>query len=366
MGTTSGQQTDSVDKKSIEKGNIDLEILEADVLLNAASYSFFQLMRVLNCLADQRLCTSKQNSAKQTIRVRPALSLSLPRSEVVSATKILDREENFSYYQVEVNFLGLYGTSSPLPNFYTEDLVAAGQEDHLEIRTFLDLFHQQSYRLHYESLKKYQAVFELADNPKESHFLSLLWSLIGLRSEKQRDSLPAPHLFLRYVNIFNKAQRSSTGLRALLTDFFPDTPLVIEECVPRRVTVPRDQRLVLGKLENKLGGVQSSGALGDCALLGDVVWDCTSKIRIEIGPLTRERFERLMNEENEWAILVSLLGYYIKTPLLCDLTFSIQKEDTGTCTLGEVQWGRLGADTWIYSQEENAKLNLLYSTQYLQ
>ncbi len=41
-------------------------------------------------------------------------------------------------FEVQVNFLGLYGTSSPLPVFYTEDLIDEASDDESVAREFIE------------------------------------------------------------------------------------------------------------------------------------------------------------------------------------------------------------------------------------
>ncbi|MCI5224316.1 MAG: type VI secretion system baseplate subunit TssG, partial [Candidatus Electrothrix sp. AR4] len=59
------------------------------------------------------------------IRVRPHLSLDFPGTDVFKVEEINEGQARF---RITSTFLGLYGSSSPLPTFYTEDLIEEERE----------------------------------------------------------------------------------------------------------------------------------------------------------------------------------------------------------------------------------------------
>src|SRR3990167_6541115 len=75
--------------------------------------------------------TAKMNQKPR--RRSLALSLELPKASIADIKRIAT-EDAADKYEIQTSFLGLYGASSPLPNFYTEDLIAAEQEDEIQAR----------------------------------------------------------------------------------------------------------------------------------------------------------------------------------------------------------------------------------------
>ena len=92
---------------AIETGS-ETAALKARLLQNGHRYSFLQVYRLL------RLIARKEGIELKEIKTRPNTSLAFPESDVFSV-----RERDGGGYQLTVNFLGLYGVSSPLPTFYT-------------------------------------------------------------------------------------------------------------------------------------------------------------------------------------------------------------------------------------------------------
>ena len=304
----------------------ELQALREDILENGAAYSFRQLIRLLN----GRLRPAAES---MPVRIRPALSLELPRSQV---TCVRQQDE---HYELVTTFLGLYGANSPLPAFYTEELIEAAQEDQLGAQALLDAIHQHLYELYIEAQEKYRPL-QAAVERGEPGFRDLLRSLVGLREPTMRAALPEPEAMLQYVALLGSRQRSAEGLRSLLQSRFEGIQVAVEQCVERKVRIPARSRLRLG---------QQSHCLGRNAVIGTHVRDRSGKIRIRIGPMSRERFNALINENAEWQRLVRLIRFYLSTPVECELHLELEPGAASTTVLGTRQFGSLGASTWLFS-----------------
>jgi len=325
--------------------------LEQAILSRGNAYSFLQAYRTL-----ARLVKEQGGDPEQDIRIRPALSLELPRASIDSVQRISptllepgEQETAGAQYEIQTSFLGLYGASSPLPNFYTEDLIAAEQEDEIQARLLLDVFHQRLYRLYAAALEKYQPVYELTEK-ENPNFRKLLWSLIGARDEHTRKSLPQPGLFLQYVNLYGRQQRSAVGLQFILADHlkqvFADVresvTVEVEQCVEQRLDIPSRDSLGLG-----LGK-----ALGINAVMGQHVADYSGELRICIGPLSAEAYQTLMSSTQHWQALTSLIKAYIGPTLSCELEIRVEAQGmTGMC-LGEPSWSSLGLTGWLGAADD--------------
>lgn len=319
--------------------------LEAVLCQQGGTFSFLQVFRTLS-----RVVADQGGDPDQAIRIRPALSLELPRSPVLGVQRLpalADGEataiDQGTRYNIQTGFLGLYGVSSPLPNFYTEDLVAAEQEDELQARLLLDVVHQRFYRLYAAALQKYQPVYELTEQP-DSHFSKLLWGLAGARDPQVRQSAPQPALFLQYINLYSRQQRSAAGLHFILSDYLQGVPVEVEQCVEQQLDIPERDRLILGA-----GGFGQGKALGVNAVMGSQVPDYSGGIRIRIGPLPADDYQAFIGDRRRWDGLSSLIRAYVGPTLTCELDISLQLTQGGGTCLGDPVWGQLGLSSWLQS-----------------
>lgn len=319
----------------------DVAALERDVVDNAASYSFDQLVRLLRGRLQGDEEVRGTNGA--SLRIRPSLARDLPGAEVASV------EPRDGAYDIVTTFLGLYGASSPLPAFYTEELIEAAQEDRTAAQALLDLVHQHLFELYVE-VRENQRVLDAAVERGDERFTDALRSLVGLIDPQVRRTLQEPDRMLRYVALLAPRQSSAEGLRTLLADALGDTPVTVEQCVERRVRIPAASRLRLG---------QQGNALGESAVLGVHVRDRIGRFRIRIGPLSDERFHDLVNRSNHWEWLVGLIRLYLKAPTQCELDVMLEEGAGATTVLGQPELSQLGTTTWLFSGEpEGIRANL--------
>jgi len=325
------------------------EALEHTLLTQASSFSFFQAMRLLRQISERR-----GHDPQRAIRVRPVLDMNRPQSSVVRITRVdasapdalkTGKKGELSVgegpiYDVETSFLGLYGASSPLPNFYTEDLILAEQEDQSGGRAFLDVFQQRLYDLYLRAQEKHRPLYDLTESA-DARLLEVLWSLIGLRAPELRAQVPDSHLLLRYLSLFAARQRSAAGLQAMLEDFIGST-VTVNQCVQREFRVPTRYRLSLG---------EHGHCLGEGSVLGSLAREFSGRIEILIGPLSHSVFNTLMNEGENWSLLISLIRYYLNTPVECNLLLTIGANEAQPLALGDAQWACLGQSSWLYDRD---------------
>jgi type VI secretion system protein ImpH len=311
----------------------EIDALEQRLLTQAQRFDARQALRLLYRFAEQQGLR-----AASAVRIRPALSLELNRPDIVNITH---RDEQG--YDVWVSFLGLYGSSSPLPTFYSEDLIAQELEDRGLAKAFIDILQQRVYDLFLQAIDHYHPHRTTVEKT-QSRYPSLLAGLTGLRDPRLRALFPNPWQCLPYLGLLASSRRSAAGLQALLSHALNKAPVEIVQCVERWVKIPTPQRLALGI---------SGGSLGETALLGDALLDCNGKIQIRIGPLTANRFNQLLNHGEEWSLLVSLTQYYLNIPLACELALQLYPGEAQSAELGSPSWGQLGNNTWLFAGEHS-------------
>ena len=101
-------------------------------------------------------------------------------------------------------FLGLYGTGSPLPNFYSEDLLDEQSGSGSASRDFLDLLNGAIYPLHFAGWARHRLFYALVE-AAEPAALERLFCRLGFPADPGPARRPL-HL-LRYLGLFAMASR---------------------------------------------------------------------------------------------------------------------------------------------------------------
>lgn len=323
--------------------------LKSDLFEKAYEFSFIQVMRLL-----RHLLRSGQNAAsheEEPLRLRPELSLSFPPSDVV---KIEEVDPERPLYRITVTLLGLYGASSPLPTFYTEDLLEEASEDLSVTRDFLDIFNGRLYHLLYRCWLKYRLFLQVIEEG-DRNVLEKLFCLIGLGEERLRRDVQNAYALIRYIGLFTQFPKSGSGLRTLLHDALGRIPVEVIPCVKRVVKIPLDQRCYLGK---------SGCRLGQESYLGEEIEDRMGKFRLRLGPLNSEAYHRLLPGAPDHQTLVFLTRFYLLDPFEFDIELILAEGEARTVSLGGEHWSSLGLDTWLFSHERLGEERALFQPQY--
>lgn len=309
--------------------------IKEDLLEKGSSYSFVQAARLLSYYLHAEGYLG-EDVMRQRIRVRPELSLDFPGNDIISVDQRNNEPDKFF---ITATFLGLYGTSSPLPTFYTEDLLEEASDDRSISRDFVDIINAPAYHLFYKCWGKYNLSFGLAESYRTEP-LERLYCLLGFGTEKIREAFDHPGRFLRYIGLATQMPRSAEGLRALISDSIKEPSVHIEQCVPWMTPIPADQRLRLGV---------SGHCLGEDASIGVFVSDSTGRFRVHAGPLSGERFQGLLPGGSAFDRIGNMIDFYLDQPLDWDLEIEVAPAEIRPVSLGEEDRSRLGWNTWLQS-----------------
>ncbi len=310
--------------------------LKQNLLKEGHTYSFFQVIRLLRQLGTHTVPDLDLSEQDRLLRIRPNLSLSFPASDIEAVHEIEDEQQ--SRYEIVANFLGLYGASSPLPTFYTEDLMEEVADDESVVRDFIDTLNHRLYLLLFESLQKYRPFYHIAKGG-QNRYLSQLYCLEGLGEQRYLQDIADPIQLLRYIGLFSQRPRSAEGLKLLLEDALGFT-ISITSCLFRKARIPEDQLLRLGV---------SGGVLGEDCVLGRELDDRMGKFRIEVGPLNAEEYRSFFPGSESYNRLVLFTDLYLQDPLEYEIEIYMHKQQAQTTCLGGEQWSKLGMDTWLYA-----------------
>jgi len=291
-------------------------------------FSFFQAVRLLirNGL--------NISGIDPDIRVRPGLDFTSRSQDI----RTIEKNKETGTYDIITAFMGLYGVNSPLPGFYTNDLIKDEQAGQTDTRVLLDIVHQRFYDLFYQAESKERPLVGIVEG-QDKQILNLLSALCGQLPETENNREPFLNR-LNYIDLFSTRTRSALGLETLLTDAYDGIPVQVLQCVKRKARIPRNQRLSLG---------QTSHPLGDGTVLGETIEDSMGKIRIILGPVSSMAFENLMGKKDPWKELIVRIKSYVLSPVECELNLVLDNKAVPTSQLGMGSHSCLGISTWIFS-----------------
>ena len=310
----------------------DLAALRDKLGKNASEYQFFQAVRLLRLLRKNVEGERVDEELWKLAAIRPTLSLAFPPNDIDS----LNWEGAAGKPVLDVNFFGLYGVASPLPTFYTEDLIEEKNEDGTAARDFLDIIHGRLYPLLYEVWEKNRISLR-AYEKGEKEIENLLHVFTGLSLPVFRDVDPLAPTALRYAGLLTQHPRSARGLEAILSDVLGGVPVEVRQCVERQVEIPEEQRLVLG----------SSLPLGEETVLGDRMPNRTNQVLIRIGPVDNGIFETLLPGRENLRKIAFWTGFYLLDPLISKIEILLADDDPRPTCLGDRSRNRLGLDAWL-------------------
>ena len=317
--------------------------LKQQLLQEGSRFTFAQALRLLRLLVQaEQPAALDEIRLRRSIRTRPHLSLDFPGTDI---TAIREKQPGSGHYQITATFLGLYGAGSPLPTFYTEDLLHERSDGRSVMRDFIDIINAPLFPIYFKSWSKHRLFHRLVEKKEPDIFL-LLCCLLGLGEDSIRRQVDDPASLFRFMGLFTLHTRSAEGLRTLLSDRLAEPSLRVVQCVPRVATIPEDQRCRLGAAGNVLGE--------DCCL-GSEIKDRMGKFRVEIGPVDIDTFTQFLPGQPGFGEMRRLTGLYLDQPLEWELRLTLRARDIRTTRLGDAYWAQLGLNTWMLSTRQAAR-----------
>jgi type VI secretion system protein ImpH len=333
MAGAVGQEADHIKRDLLEKGH---------------EFSFAQairLLRLAGARAEAPLDPADCSKAKQ-IRILPNNSLSFPPADIAGIDEI---EGEVSRFRVTANFLGLYGHSSPLPTFYSEELLDEATLDESVSRDFLDIFNHRIFALFYRCSLKYSLFFQLMEEAG-SEVEERLFCLAGLGSPLLREDMEIAVPLCRYLGLITQYPHSACGLETILRDAFSGVLVEVVQCIKRTVKIPPHQLISVG----------SNGcSLGIDSCIGGEVEDATGQFRLRIGPVSLEDFNRMLpgNPLNEK--LIAMTRFYLVEPLQFDIELILAENECRPIRIG-MEMSRLGLDAWVFSSSTIGEMSAVF------
>jgi len=329
-------------------------------------HEFFQAVRMLErWLADDE-SQGRSDAWARRLRFRNSLSQSFAPSQIAEL-KVVRRDgdapndpatrdpvgapsaDAVERLELTPAFMGLLGVQGALPMFYTDTL--AHREAFLRDRApraFLDIFQHRAVALFYQAWRKHRLPLQY-ERDRRRHFLPQVLALAGLGQPalqgrlQARDGGVADDTLAHFAGALQQRPTSASTIVRVLQRYF-DVPVRLESFVGRWFNLPTSSQTTLG-----LG----QAVLGHSAVVGERVWQRDLRVRLTLGPMPADRFERFLPGGPGEKALRELLSLFTGVAFEYEVRLSLRAADVRAARLAEGDspaGARLGWDAFLLSQ----------------
>lgn len=308
------------------ENRIDQPVLTpADDVEDLASFSFFSLAQLLeHRYPGAPPIGSTEDPARDAVRFRATPILGFPAEEIAAVRPAAEQDERLDVY---VNLLGLHGSSSPLPAFYTERVMHADGAGALG--DFFDFFNHRLISLLLQIWKHYRHHLRFEKGSTDAISI-LVGALFGLMpGEPTEDEREWRARLLPHVGALSLLSRSGRLIAGIIANHL-NIPAKVEEFIWREIDISAEAQWRLGDRELQLG-VNT--------VAGETMPDIAGKFRLCLGPLNYEQFLSLLPGCQAHAVLCRLISLTLREPLAWDLRFELASGEAQQWALGQDELG---------------------------
>jgi len=339
-----------VDARTTPEGASSPSQAQGEALAREGSrYGFFQAVRLLHDLQPDRPSVGRQGPPdREPVRLAGWLSLAFPPGDVSSITPCAPAPPAAGEdpapadgppWRLESPLLGIYGTSSPLPDCYTESLL--DQDEGGPERGFLDLFQHRLLSLLFRTWSRYR--WDVGwRGPGASGPLDATTDRVARLVGLGPDALPPGHraarlALLSHIGLLTVEPRTAGALELLLRRALPRLRIEVVPFVARWTPLPPDDL-------SRLGGARC--VLGESTVCGERVLDRAGTFRIAVGCPDAPSYLSFFEADGPLQTLRELVDLFNTDLLDCELEQRLDPAATCEPLLGSPH-ARLGWSTWL-------------------
>lgn len=307
MASKNGRSKISIEKRLLSK--------------NARSFDFYQAIYLLQEYA------AKKN---KQITILPKADRAFSGTSI---DKVIEADDK---YIVLANLLGLYNSSSPLPNYYLEEVLNQIDNEQLETKAFLDIFHQRLYELLFEAWEEHNVPYQLFLK-NNTNLEEILYSMGGLSFGPVNKLLQDMPALKKYLNNFMTGNRTLLSLQYVLSDFF-NVQFKIHSYYSTNIDISKSQ-------QNKLG--QKNNQVGESFYLGETYPSKGNNILLELVSMSKQIFESFLPGGEKHQQLIKIVTSFLYHPFNVYLDLALSADDIEGVSLGGQTCNRLGQKAWL-------------------
>jgi type VI secretion protein, VC_A0111 family len=249
---------------------------------------------------------------------------------------IILEEDGREVFQFLVNFLGLQGSSGPLPGSVLDEIAEEHNNNPIQ-SIYLDFFNHHLITLFHQIWRKYKYYIKFNPNFSDNYSRNIM-NLLGV----SRDFIEFTHLnwhkIFYHLGIIQSGIRTKEALTSIIQHYFDLHDISLEEHVRKIVEVEVEQKNQVG-IKNVM--------LGENFILGDKVESFSNKFRVNINNLNLDEFHQFLPNTKKYRQLQELIRFLLKDPLPYDVLLGLHPDTKSTFILGKDNSSFLGWTTLI-------------------
>lgn len=313
---------------------MQLDIINKKLNDSIKNTSLPQAIR-LSCLNLKKFYPKEDfESLYKKIRFKSNISLSFQKSEIDKINFI--EENNEILVEMTLNFLGIFGSSSPLPSHYSEMVLDSIDED-LILYDFLNLFNHHLQRFVYPIWEKHRYYIQYKEDLSDK-FSKYILSFLGLNFAKSYNSKLNLQKLIPCIGILSMKHKSAGTLKSILRHYLSHDKIEIIQCIPSKYNIPVWQQSSLGN-ENI--------SLGSDFLIGESIISKNIKFRVLLKDIKKDEIIKYSILGEKMAQLNEIISFSLNEPLEHEVCLEVKKEEKIPLLLDEKQKNYLGINCWI-------------------
>lgn len=249
---------------------------------------------------------------------------------------IILEEDGREIFQFLVNFLGLQGSSGPLPGSVLDEIAEEHNNNPIQ-SIYLDFFNHHLITVFHQIWRKYKYYIKFNPNFSDNYSRNIM-NLLGV----SRDFIEFTHLnwykIFYHLGIIQSGIRTKEALTSIIQHYFDLHDISLEEHVRKIVEVEVEQKNQVG-IKNVV--------LGENFILGDKVESFSNKFRVNINNLKLDEFHQFLPNTKKYRHLQELIRFLLKDPLPYDVLLGLHPDTKSTFILGKDNSSFLGWTTLI-------------------
>jgi len=302
------------------------------------NFSFFKAVHLLEThLPDKKPFGKTLTPEEEVVQFTVKPGLTFPPSDIANMEWGSDGDAD----SMEVQFMGLIGSSGVLPHWYNELAIERVRKKDLSLTAFFDIFHHRLISLFYLAWKRYRFAENYLLGAGDQLSCYLL-SLVGLGTPGLTASIGVPEESLAYYSGLLSRQVPCAFAIASTVEFYAGTTVAVEQFVDRKLFLSPEDFTRVGKANAKLGL---------SAVCGSYVWENQTKFRVKLGPVGYDNFTRFLPTGDMLRPIFAVIRQMVGIEFEFDVQVVLKREEVPPCILGaetEVS-PRLGWSTWVKS-----------------
>lgn len=324
--------------------DMTLEQINSSLNENITKYSLPQIIRVVSGYLKEFYINKTSQEVYDCIQFKSNPSLSFQKSEI-SKVHFFNKGEEIKV-EITLNFLGIFGSSSPLPSHYSEMVLESIDSDYV-LHDFLNLFNHHLQKFVYPIWQKHRYYIQY-QNDLQDKFSKYIFSFLGLYSNRmQNNSSLNLRKLIPYIGILCMKHKSAGTLKAILRHYLNHNDLHIIECIEDTYNIPSWQN-------NSLGALNCS--LNSDFLIGETIKSRNAKFQILLKDVSNEQLIQYSILGKKMKELRDLIAFTLDEPLKNEVCFEVKKEQKNCLQLNSSKTQYLGINSWIGQEFYDEKI----------